>query len=355
MKLMSDRTVYEELYSRLIGIFSHNLKVYFSFSGGKDSLCVAQALVELIEEQKIDPALLVVIFIDEEGIYPCTEKIVLHWRLKFLLLGAQFLWLCIPFRHFNCFNMLTKDESFILFEPGKEDVWIRKPPAFAIRSHPAFKPGMSYQEFMVKIVDGLQIIGVRASESVQRHTTMRKSGGKTKNRYFPIYDWSLNDVWLYLWQKGVEVPDAYMFMWKIGVPITQLRISQFFSIDSCASLVNMMQFYPNLFQKVIKREPNAYLAMYYWDSEMFRRSSAKRRALEDQSVNWRSRFFEKYNNFPDKNNPMIKTVKTLLVKFGCYMDERLYKMLADCLEAGDPKNRTIRAIYSIIGQNMKKV
>lgn len=42
----------------------------------------------------------------------------------------------------------------------------------------------------------------------------------------------------------------------------------------------MNEYYPDLMERIIRREPNAYLAALYWDSEMFGRSSKNRRAIE---------------------------------------------------------------------------
>ena len=64
-----------------------------------------------------------IFFFDEEAMYPDVIELVKQWRLKFLSLGARFLWFCMPIRHYNCCNRLANDESFYCWEPGKEEVW----------------------------------------------------------------------------------------------------------------------------------------------------------------------------------------------------------------------------------------
>lgn len=125
---------------RIINVFNNGLPVYMSFSGGKDSLCMAQLINNLVQRGKIDPKQLTVQFIDEEAIFPCIEKKVHEWRKKFMLMGAKFEWYCVECKHFNCFNELSNDETFILFDRYKKDVWIRQPPSFAIRDHPLLRP-----------------------------------------------------------------------------------------------------------------------------------------------------------------------------------------------------------------------
>lgn len=346
VKYSQDKDVCTELYKRLVRIFENKKRVYFSFSGGKESLIIANALFELITEKKIDPKLLNVLFIDEEAIYPCVEKIVHSWRKKFIMAGATFIWLCMEFRHYNCFNQLENDLSFICWDSSKRDVWIRQKPAFAVTSHPAFKQGDTYQDFGKRIKDGIHILGLRANESVQRRHNI--SAHKQQDNFlYPIYDWTLNDVWLYLYNKKVEIPDAYLYMWKISIPLQRLRISQFFSIDTAASLVRMMEFYPELYEKILKREPNAYLAMYYWDSEMFRRQTKKRKQLEQSNeIDYKKRFYEKFHNYPDKTKFEYEKIRKILLKYnGCNISNKVYEKMYLILESGDPKARTLRTIH----------
>ena len=75
---------------RIRNVFQNGLPVYMSFSGGKDSLCMAQLVMELVQAGEINPAQLTVQFIDEEAIFPCMEDKVKEWRKKFMLIGAKF-------------------------------------------------------------------------------------------------------------------------------------------------------------------------------------------------------------------------------------------------------------------------
>lgn len=71
-------------------------------------------------------------------------------------------------------------------------------------------------------------------------------------------------------------------MYQVGVNRNQLRVSQFFSVDTVPVLVHLGEYAPNLMERVLRREPNAYLAVMYWDSEMFHRTTKKRRELEGE-------------------------------------------------------------------------
>lgn len=344
---------------RIINVFRNGLNVFMSFSGGKDSLCLARLVLSLAQSGKINPQQLTVQFIDEEAIFPCIEAKVKEWRKKFLMIGAKFEWYCCEVKHFNCFNELSNDETFICWDSNKQDVWVRQPPPFAIRNHPLLNPKIdSYQDFLPRIcASGITITGIRTAESVQRLqniASMLRAGKNMTNKrqVFPIYDWTDKDVWLYLLQEHVDIPDIYLYLWQSGTGRRQLRVSQFFSVDTAKSLVKMNEYYPNLMDRIIKREPNAYLAAMYWDSEMFGRSSKKRKELESDTPlkDYKAELIKMFGNMdayfttPNKKRVAVR-YRNFFVGISSIAQDRDYKMLYEGLISGDPKFRTFRALY----------
>ena len=223
---------------RIKNVFGNGLPVFFSFSGGKDSLCVAQLMVNLANRGEINMKQLTVQFIDEEAIFPCMEDMTRKWRRIFMAMGAKFEWFCVEVKHFNCFNELSNDETFICWDSTKQDVWVRQPPSFAIRNHKLLRPRIdAYQDFLPRTtVSGITMVGIRTAESVQRLqniASMTKAGNKmtAKKQVFPIYDWTDNDVWLFLLRNHVDIPEIYLFLWQSGSSKRQMRVSPFFSDD----------------------------------------------------------------------------------------------------------------------------
>ena len=347
---------------RITNVFNNGLPVFMSFSGGKDSLCMAQLVYNLVQKGKVNPSQLVVQFIDEEAIFPCIEKTVKNWRKRFILMGAKFEWYCLEVRHYNCFNELSNDESFICWDREKEDVWVRQPPSFAIRSHQLLKPRVeTYQDFLPRTCQsGITMTGIRTAESVQRLqniATMTRAG-KTmtaKHQIFPIYDWTNNDVWLYLLNEHVEIPDIYLYLWQAGTRKGQLRVSQFFSIDTARSLVKMNEYYPDLMERVIRREPNAYLAALYWDSEMFGRNSATRRSIEADSdkKDYKAELIKMFNNMDvyfttEHKRQIASKYRNFFIRVAPIATEKDYKIIYEGLISEDPKLRTYRALFQRI-------
>lgn len=347
---------------RIKNVFANGVPVYMSFSGGKDSIVLADLVYQLIREGEINPAQLTVLFIDEEAIFDCIEETTKVWRKKFLLAGAKFQWWCIEVKHFSCLNELSSDESFICWDSRKRDVWVRKPPPFAIRNHPLLRPCIdNYQAFLPRVTsDGIMITGVRAAESIQRlqymaSLNMGAKGITGKNMIYPIYDWKTADVWLYLRDNHIEVPKVYMQMYQVGVKKNQLRVRQFFSVDTVPVLVHLGEYDPDLMERVLRREPNAYLAVMYWDSEMFHRTTRNRRELEGvDKKDYRALMIDMLMMHPDDffNTPRKKDIarqyRKLLLRMDGMARPRDYRKAYEGLVAGDPKLRTLRAIYQDI-------
>jgi predicted phosphoadenosine phosphosulfate sulfurtransferase len=365
VKREGGRSVVEAARKRIINAFSNGKKVYISFSGGKDSLCLLDLILKLAGEGKIDPSQMIAEFIDEEAIFECVERTVHEWRKKVLLAGGQFNWFCLEVKHFSCFNHLEQDETFICWDSAKKDVWIRAPPPFAIREHPRLKKRQNtYQEFLMKHnADGICVTGVRMAESIQRSKYMAssfssKSGLARGNMVWPIYDWKDTDVWRYLYEEKITIPDIYLYLYQTGSNLKELRVSQFFSVDTAKSLVKMNEYYPNLMDRIIRREPNAYLAALYWDSEMFRRST-KGRKNNEEPKDYKAEVFKLLNE--PRNHFLTKGAMDgaqrmiqLLIKYGSIIEMKEYRTIYDCLVGGDPKQRTLRAIITNINMRYSK-
>lgn len=354
--------VVEAAKMRIRNVFRNGLPVYMSFSGGKDSLVMAQLVVELIQSGEINPAQLTVQFIDEEAIFSCIEEKVKEWRKKFLLLGARFEWFCLEVKHFNCFNELSNDETFICWDRYKKDVWVRQPPSFAIREHPLLRPRTdAYQDFLSRVcADGITIVGIRTAESVQRLQNIASMlrAGRTmtnKQQVFPIYDWTNNDVWLYLLREKVDIPEIYLFLWQSGTRKGQLRVSQFFSIDTARSLVKMNEYYPDLMERIVRREPNAYLASLYWDSEMFGRNTAARKQNESGAAekDYKAALLEMFSDmdtyFDTKHKRSVaEKYRNFFMRVTPFATNKDYKAIYEGLASGDPKLRSYRALFQRI-------
>ena len=344
---------------RVVNTFSNGVPIYLSISGGKDSIVLCDLVYKEILKGTISPRHLEVVFVDEEAMHGEVIRIVEDWREKFLAVGAKFTWFCIEAKHFNCFNQLSNDESFIMWDRYSKDTWVRDMPEYAVTQHPLLKPRQeTYQEFLVKYCsDGLSLTGVRVAESYQRRqgisAMFTRDGDHTSGdpKISIIYDWTDSDVWLYIQNEGLDFPLTYMHLYQIGMGRNKMRLSQFFSIDTARSLVSLGEFDPTLMERVLKREPNAYLAMMYWDTEMFRRSSKARTTVEKDTVakDYHAEIIKMFDDM-DTYFPSPTAYKVAQAYKGWYMrnlgnmSNKIYKMMYEALVAGDPKLRVLRTL-----------
>lgn len=333
---------------RIKNIFSNGLPVSLNISGGKDSICLNDLIFKMCESGEIDKSLLTVEFIDEEAIFPCVEKCVLNMRRQWLSIGVPFNWWCIECKHFNCFNALANDTSFICWDRFKKDVWVREMPKFALTNHPQLKPRKdTYQIFLDRANKGkITLVGLRVAESLQRFHAVAKTK-EIKGKAYPIYDWTDSDVWKYIGDNALDFPIAYEHIYRTGGGLNKMRISQFFSIDTAGSLVKMCEFYPDLFNKICKREPNAYMAMLYFDTELYRRKKAQK-----DETDYKAKIYELFNSperfTSDVQQKNFREYRRFVVMYDLFLNEKAWKMLYQGLVGGDPKNRTLRAAYTLV-------
>ena len=361
VRIIEDKThnVLEAAEIRIRNLFSNGFKVYMAFSCGKDSLCMSEIVYQMILRGEIDKSLLTVVFVDEEGLYRSMVEAAERWQKKFTKIGVPFKWMCLPFKQTSCLDKLSQAESWITFEPGKEDIWIRQPPKGAITDSPYLKyPGqMNYQTFdKVALADGVIMTGVRIQESVQRLHAVAAMSKKTiapGGLFYPIYDWTDNDIWLYIKENRLEFPEIYMRLYEAGCSRRNLRLCSFFGDTTTTGLRWVAQTDPELWEKIEKRYPNAYLVLLYWDSEMFGRSTRSRKEMEKDQAGKDYRALcqdvlylhpERYTIPPDTKR-RLSSFKCYFVKSWGFATETEYRILYECLIRGDPKMRTLRALW----------
>lgn len=358
----SNTSVLDAAKVRIKNLFDSGCKVYLSFSCGKDSLCMASLTYDMIVAGNIDRKQLTVIFVDEEGLYKSMVDAALRWRKLFMSIGVPFIWLCLPLKQVSVLDRLSSSESWITWEPGKEDEWIRDIPPFAVKTHPVLHyPGeMNYQTFCRRAFsDGMQMIGLRVSESLTRRQTIA-AYDMTKitpgGAFYPIYDWKDQDVWRYIQERGLEFPEIYIRLYQAGVRRDRLRLCAFFGDCGTQGLRWIAETDNALWERIEKREPNAYLCLLYWDSEMFRRSTRKRRELEqnepqkDYKELCKDILFlhpEKYTIAPDTRAHFGAWRKLYIKCFGV-AKQKHYKTMYEGLLYGDPKSRVLRILYTQI-------
>ena len=140
------------------------------------------------------------------------------------------------------------------------------------------------------------------------------------------------------------------------IKLNKLRISQFFSIDTIKTLPKVMEFYPDLYQRVLRREPNADLVMLYWDTDMFRSTKQDQKFDLENGKDYKKMLKEemmKASRNPDMY-PGYKDAKKIYARVDDRTSSKVCQRLYQMLVAGDPKKRIYRVLLSdIIEENIK--
>lgn len=364
-KIYGTQNVLEAARQRIKNIFANGVPVYLSFSCGKDSLCLSHLTLDLILRGEILAKQLTVIFIDEEGLYPSMLEAAYRWREKFLRVGAKFEWYCLEVKQVCVIDKLSATESWITWEKSKREVWMREPPSFAITEHPLvpYAGYCNYQTFCInRTRDGIQMIGLRANESIQRLKAIACIKLEKREKY-PIYDWKDSDVWLYIKENNLEFPEAYIRLYEAGVPKARLRLCNFFGDSSIQGLKWVAETAPELWSKIERRYPNAYLVLLYWDSEMFKRQSHRRTQMEEEEEqqDYKAKLYDllfvnaQNYTIPPDTFKLLKNWQRMIIVGGAYMSPELYKRSYEAILSGDPKLRTYRAIFNAMYLDMTKI
>lgn len=107
------------------------------------------------------------------------------------------------------------------------------------------------------------LIGLRATESPNRWRAVSKNPGykdifwstKKENTYnfYPLYDWNYHDIWKYIYDNKLHYSKIYDYMWKKGMPLNEIRVSSLIHEKSFKALVELPEFEPKTYDKLLKR------------------------------------------------------------------------------------------------------
>jgi len=117
------------------------------------------------------------------------------------------------------------------------------------------------------------LVGLRGTESPNRWRTVSKNpaaiGGEqiywattagTNYKMYPLYDWNFHDIWHYIYDHNLRYHKIYDHQFRKGYPITEMRISSLIHEKSFKSIVDLPEFEPETYNKLVKRAKGIALA-----------------------------------------------------------------------------------------------
>lgn len=272
-KKICEQSVYDAAIERINYLYDLYDDVQVSFSGGKDSTAVLHLALEVARKRNRLPVR--AIFFDEEAIHPTTIEYVERVRQN---PDVKLEWYCLPVKHRNaCSN---EEPFWYCWDPRKSSLWVRPLPAGAICEHPDFAFGESFQDFCPRLVPPNTVLcqGIRTQESLRRYRViaMKKNDaflGRTGTMAsaYPIYDWSSEDVWRLVHDKGIDYNRTYDIFNKTRMygDFLKQRVCPPFGEEPLRGLWIYSECFPEMWHKMLMRVPGVATAWRYANTELY--------------------------------------------------------------------------------------
>lgn len=266
MKIYLKDNVYQAAKKRIHRIFSEFDNVIVSISGGKDSTAVMEITLEVAKELNRLP--LKVMFIDQEDEWSYTIDYIRYVKSRPEL---KLYWFQVPVLETSAAN--HQDQYLNSWDPTQKDRWMRdkEPDAFWTDDIPAIHKYAD--EFKGVLEEGRNLIfngepyanigGVLAEESLVRFggTTGHRcykdiTWGKKEKKgitFYPIYDWTFDDIWIYIAKNKIRYNHVYDLMFNYGVSKQNMRVSSLHHETAYRSMLMLQEIDRKTYDKMVRR------------------------------------------------------------------------------------------------------
>lgn len=345
MKIYTDKNVYEAAKERIEYIFDEFEHICVSFSGGKDS---GVMLNMAIDEARKRNRKIGVMFIDLEAFYEKTIEFIDRMFQNNLDVLEPY-WICLPMESPNSLSYL--EPTWVWWDKEKEPIWVRKMPknkwVINEENNPLdfYKKNMPFEEFIKYFGDWYgkgkktaTLVGIKTDESLNRFRAIAGEKSMYKDKifstkvtettynFYPIYDWSVEDIWIYNGRFEKDYNKLYDLFYKAGVSIHKMRVDEPFGNEAKAGLSMFRVIEPQTWGKVVNRVSGANFGNIYGGSKIM---NANFKLPKNHT--WKS--FTKFllSTLPEETANNYKTKFIKFIKYwkrvGCPVQEDFIKEL----------------------------
>lgn len=242
---------------RIAMLFDNFEIINVSVSSGKDS-CVLYhlALQEAIKRDRK----ITVFFLDQEAEYQASIDVIHILMQHPNVIPA---WYQVPIYLTNA----TSYTDFFLHAWGHGEQWMREKDSLAIHEISEDYPHRFYgffEWYEALNPDAAYLVGLRAEESITRYRAVTKHPGWNginwasstggTHKFYPIYDWSVYDVWKYIYEFSIPYNRIYDLMYMSGVSIYKgMRVSNLIHEKAFGCLVDLPRFEPDTYDRLCRR------------------------------------------------------------------------------------------------------
>ena len=347
MKTYNNKDVYTAAKERIEYIFDEFEHICISFSGGKDSGTVLNMCIDEARKRKRKIG---VLFIDLEAFYKKTIEFV-ERMLENNKDVLEPYWICLPMESPNSLSYL--EPTWIWWDKEKEPIWVRPMPknTYVINeeNNPLdfYKKNMPFEEFIKhfgkwygKGEKTATLVGIRTDESLNRFRAIAgtKSMYKDKNystkvtenvyNFYPIYDWSVEDIWTYNGKFQKDYNKLYDLFYKAGVSIHKMRVDEPFGNEAKAGLSMFRVIEPDTWAKVVNRVSGANFGNIYSGNKIM---NAHYKLPKNHT--WKSFTFFLLDTLPTEISEHYKIKFSKFIKYwvekGCPVSEDHIKIMEE--------------------------
>lgn len=266
-----ENNVFDEALSRIRMLFDTHDDIIVSMSGGKDSTVLFNLALMVAKEKNRLP--LKVFWLDQEAEWQATvdymDKIMRLHEVKPY-------WFQVPFAFPN--NLSTQNDTIIVWDPNQKGKWIHQKSDIAITESPINVENESRDSAFYTLIRNLPehcieentqncavLVGMRISESLNRRTTICFSSANFKGEtwckkkvkhcqvFWPIYDFTNDDIWTAIAKNNWDYNKAYDLMYRWGVKKQNMRISALIHETAWHSIEMLQEFEQETYNKFTAR------------------------------------------------------------------------------------------------------
>lgn len=282
-QVYTNKSVVEAAEERIRYVFDEFENIIVSISGGKDStvLCWMALQEARRRNRKIG-----IFFLDEEVVYASTIEQV-TWLMNLYPENTIPLWFQFPFKLTNSTSL--EEGQLICWEPGKHKIWMRPKVPYSIQHIPWDKSKQTIRDKnkgfgFYDVLDNFQasrpntafLVGLRATESMNRFRAVAKNPGykdcywctnikraEGSASFYPLYDWIFSDIWRFIYDNKIRYSRIYDYQWKKGMSQNEIRVSSLIHEKSFKALVELPEFEPKTYDKLLKRVKGIQVGQLY--------------------------------------------------------------------------------------------
>jgi predicted phosphoadenosine phosphosulfate sulfurtransferase len=251
------KTVLEAARERISILFDNFETINVSISSGKDSTVLFYLA---LQEAKRRNRKIHAFFLDQEAEYQATVDIIKNAMSQKNVIPK---WFQVPLYMTNS----TSYSDYFLYAWGENEEWMREKDPIAIHSIEEDYPKRFYKFFEwyeQKNKDAAYLVGLRAEEGITRYRAVTKNPGwngynwsttsNSVHKFYPIYDWSVYDVWKFIFEYNLPYNKIYDHMFWDNYGIYQkMRVSNLIHEKSYKCLVDLPKYEPDTYNKLCKR------------------------------------------------------------------------------------------------------